>query len=353
MEVTHDLASGPLGVVVVGAGDLGTRHALHWRAAGARVVAVCDPWLERATEAANEVGAEAAADPIGYLQRTDVHVVSVCTPTFLHEAYTVAALEAGKHVLCEKPVALTLAAGERMKAAARLHGRQLRIGLMRRFDPAHTQLLACHAQLGGPTLAQATIVAGLRPKRLMHDARGNGGPIIDMCCHLFDLWSELFGGQPESVTAHGYTFGEGAPELASIEEKALDSALFTLTYPGGNVGQVQVSWGLPSGVEYLERHSYVGPGGLLVANWNTSMTLWRSATGEVWQAPDFDAWGAQIAQFYRELTQGAPQEVAGIDEGLAALRVSLAVLESVAQGRTVHLLDKAEGTPGVAGEVLG
>lgn len=353
MSARHDLNGGPLGVVVIGAGDLGTRHALHWHAAGARVVAVCDPWLDRAEEVAAEVGAQAATQPAEFLTRDDVHVVSVCTPTFLHESYTVAALEAGKHVLCEKPATLTVPAAERMKEAARIHDRELRIGLMRRFDPAYQQLVDGHAQLGSPTLAQATIVAGLRPKRLMHDARGNGGPIIDMCCHLFDLWSALFGGQPESVRAHGYTFGEGRSELASIEEKALDSALFTLTYPGGRVGQVQVSWGLPSGVEYIERHSYVGPDGLLVVNWNSGMTLYRSSTGEAWQAPEFDAWRAQIQQFYRELTEGVPQEVAGIDDGLDALRVSLAVLKSVAEERTVLLSEEVEHMPVIPAEALG
>jgi len=352
VNVSHASRNAPLGVVIVGAGDLGTRHALHWRAAGARVIAVCDPWLERAQEVAAEVGAEAAAEPAQYLTRPDVHVVSVATPTFLHESFTVAALNAGKHVLCEKPVALDVPAAERMQAAATRNGRELRIGLMRRFDPAHRQLLEWHAQLGSPTLAQATIVAGLRPKRLMHDARGNGGPIIDMCCHLFDLWSVLFGGQPESVTAHGYTFGENRSELADIEEKALDSALFTLTYPGGRVGQVQVSWGLPSGVEYIERHSYVGPEGLLVVNWNSTMSLFRSSEGETWRAPEFDAWEAQIAQFHRELTEGAPQVVAGIDAGIDALRVSLAVLKAVAEQRTVLLAEEVEHIPPIPEESL-
>ena len=67
---------------------------------------------------------------------------------------------------------------------------------------------------------------------------------------------------------------------APDRDKALDSALFTLTYPGGRVGQVQISWGLPSGVQYLERHSYVGPDGLLVVNWNSGMSLYRSSEGE-------------------------------------------------------------------------
>ena len=351
--VRHDLANGPLGVVVIGAGDLGSRHAQHWHAAGARVVAVCDPWLERAREVAALVGAEAATHPGAHLSRDDVHVVSVCTPTFLHESYTVAAIEAGKHVLCEKPAALTVSAAERMKAAAELHDRELRLGLMRRFDPAHHEILRRHALLGGPTLAQTTIVAGLRPKRMMHDARGNGGPVIDMCCHLFDLWRVIFDGQPESVSAHGYTFAEGRSELASIEEKALDSALFTLTYPGGRVGQVQISWGLPSGVQYIERHSYVGPDGLLIVNWNNGMSLYRGPHPEHWDAPEHDAWRAHIAQFYRELTEGAPRQVATIDDGIDALRISLAVLRSVAERREVRLDEELERIPPLEPEVLG
>lgn len=349
----HDLSTGPLGVVVVGAGDLGSRHAHHWHEAGARVVAVCDPWTERATEVAAKVGAQAATHPDDFLTRTDVHVVSVATPTFLHETYAVAALQAGKHVLCEKPVALSMPAAENMKRAAQAVGRELRIGLMRRFDPAYRQLLAWHAELGSPTLAQATLVAGLRPKRLMHDARGNGGPIIDMCCHLFDTWSTMFGGQPESVTAHGYTFGENRSELASIEQKALDSAQFTLLYPGGHVGQVQVSWGLPTGVDHQERHSYVAPDGLLTVNWNSGMTIFRGAAPEAWTAPEHDAWRAEIAQYYLELTSDAPDQTANVDDGIAALRVSLAVLKSIAEQRTVYVAEETQHVPVIPEEALG
>ncbi len=335
----------PLGVLVIGAGDLGSRHAQHWHEAGARVMAICDPWLERASPLAAQLGAECATDPEPYLQRSDINVVSVCTPTFLHEHYTVAALEAGKHVLCEKPAALTLSAAQRMKAAALANHRELRVGLMRRFDPAQVELTRLHAQIGSPTLAQATMVAGIRPKRLMHDANGNGGPVIDMCCHLFDLWRMLFGAEPVTVTAHGYTFAANAPELAGITTKALDSAQLTLLYPGGQVGQVQVSWGLPSGVDHLERHSYVGPGGLLVANWNHEVVFRRGAETTTWLAPEVNAWREQIAQFHRELTAGEPRQVASIDDGIATLRVSLAVLRSVAEGRPVSLSEEFDAAP--------
>ena len=325
-----------LGVLIIGAGDMGARHASAWAAAGARVVAVCDADIRRAEAVAAPFGAQAHATPDALLQRADVHVVSVCTPTSTHAPFTVQALLTGKHVLCEKPAALTLSDAERMSEAAKRSGCELRIGFMRRFDPAYSQLLEMHTRLGGPVLAQATIAAGVRPKRLMHDARANGGPIIDMCCHVFNLWGELFGAQPETVSARGYTFGEDRPELAGIRHKALDSAQITLEYANGTVGQVQVSWGLPSGVEPTERHTYMGPDGLLTVNWNETMTLHDAGGATPWRTDGTDPWNAEIGQFYRELTQGAPRRVASLEDGIDALRVSLAVLESVRTHREVR-----------------
>ena len=318
-----------LGIIVVGAGDMGARHARHWHALGDTVVAIVDPDTARAQAAAGLVGAEAHTDLRGLLERDDVHVVSVCTPTYLHAGATVAALDAGKHVLCEKPAALTLRDALAMRAAAERSGRQLRIGFMRRFDPAYRPLMDFTARAGRPLLAQATITAGVRPKRLMHDALANGGPIIDMCCHVFNLWGTMFGGEPVAVSARGYTFSDDKPEVALIAQRALDSALITLEYEGGSVGQIQVSWGLPSGIEPVERHNYVGPAGMLTVDWPRHLIL-RDADGVTrWHSRGSDPWLAEIRQFRRELTEHAPREVADIDDGIDALRVSLAVLEAI------------------------
>lgn len=318
-----------LGVVVIGAGDMGARHARAWAVAGACVIAVCDSDVTRAEAVAAPFGAEAQATPDEIWAQADSQVVSVCTPTHLHAGYTVAALEAGKHVLCEKPVALTLSDAYRMKEAAEQNGGELRIGFMRRFDPAYHQLLEMQARIGAPVLAQATIAAGLRSKRLMHDARANGGPIIDMCCHLFDLWETMFGAAAERVWARGYTFGQDKPELAAITYKALDSVQLTLEYPNGSLGQIQVSWGLPSGIEPLEHHSYMGPDGLVTVDWNERVTFHDGGGLTTWSASGVDPWQAEIAYFYRELMMGAPQQVASIADGINALKTSLAVLQAV------------------------
>lgn len=334
--------TGMPGVLVIGAGEMGAMHARHWRDVGGRVVAVCDPDPDRARTAAEAVDAFACDDPGPMLERDDVHVVSICTPTHLHAHYAVAALGAGKHVLCEKPVALTLGDAERMKEAAERSEALLRVGFMRRFDPAFAHLLEAHATLGDPVLAQATISAGMRPKSLMHDADANGGPIIDMCCHLFDLWARLYGGLPQRVSARGHTFCADRPELDGVLHKALDSALLTLEYASGAVAQVQVSWGLPSGISPMERHTYMGPAGLLTFDWNRGARLQSGSGDSEWAHPGGDPWRTQIEEFACELQGVRPRRLADVDDGIAALRTSLAVLESVRSGEAVFLRDAAD-----------
>ena len=350
MTGAADADGEPAGVVIIGAGDMGERHALGWQAAGATVVAVADPDRARAERLAARLGALALDEPEAAMQRTDVDAVSVCTPTYLHARYTVGALRAGKHVLCEKPAALRLSEADAMRRAAEDSGKRLRIGFMRRFDPASRQVLAFGEQLGTPVLAQATLAAGIRPKRLMHDAAANGGPIIDMCCHIFDQWEAFYGEGPAVVRAYGYTFGDGKPELASIRHKAVDSAHITLRYPSGGVGQIQVSWGLPSGIPATEHHSYMGPDGLMTVAWPERVSLLRSGGTLHWEPPAVDPWREEIASFHRELQGLEHRPLAAIDDGVRALRTSLAVLTSIAEDREVTPDEVRGDLPPLEGE---
>ena len=350
MSISEQGSQQALGVVVVGAGDMGARHARWWAEAGARVVAVVDPDRARAERVAAGFGALALDDLGTALERADVGAASICTPTFLHARYTVAALKAGKHVLCEKPAALRLSEGEAMRRAAEESGKMLRIGFMRRFDPASHQILAFGRRIGGPVLAQATLAAGIRPKLLMHDAAANGGPIIDMCCHIFDQWEAFYGERPAGVRAYGTTFGEGKPELAHIRHKAVDSAHITLRYPGGGVGQIQVSWGLPSGIAATERHTYMGPEGLIIAAWPERVELLTSEGTLRWEPPASDPWREEIRAFHRELHGLEHRPLATIDDGVRALRTSLAVLTSIAEDREVAPSEVQGDLPPLTGE---
>jgi len=327
--------SAPRRVAVVGAGDMGSRHAHHWAASGAEVALICDPDAGRAASLAKCFGAAIASDALEAMRTAEVDAVSICTPTFLHAAVTIAALEAGKDVLCEKPIALTLEDASAMADAAHATGRLLRIGFMRRFDPLWRHVERDAQHLGGPVMAQATLAAGIRPKLLMHDARANGGPVIDMACHVFDRWERVFGTPPERVLAVGHTLGANAVELVGIEHKAVDTVQVDLDYGEAGSAQMQLSWGLPSGVPAMERHSYVGPGGLLEVD-ATSSVLTRGADAPfVFTPPPVDPWEQEIAAFARELDGEGPQGVADVHAGIRALRASLAVLESVWTGQPV------------------
>ena len=327
----------PFGAVVIGAGDMGARHARWWAESGAAIVAVVDPDVARARALAAAYGALALERPEAALARADVAVVSVCTPTYLHAGFAVPALEAGKHVLCEKPVALEIADAEAMREAAVRSGRRLRIGFMRRFDPAGATLAHMVGEIGAPLLAQATVTAGVRPKRLMHDRTANGGPLIDMACHVFDQWEAMFGAPPTSVRAYGHTFGEGKAALATVRDKAIDSAQVTLRYPGGGVGQLLISWGLPEGVEATERHTYVGPDGLVTSDWPHAVVLHRGTETVRWEPPPADPWREEIAHFRRELAGLEHRALADVDAGIRALRTSLAVLRSITEDREIRL----------------
>ena len=341
--------SAPRRVAIVGAGDMGARHAEHWRAAGADIVAICDPNQDRASALAARFGARAEAEPLEAVRAADLDVVSVCTPTYLHAPVTIAALEAGRDVLCEKPVALTLEDAQAMAEAERRSGRRLRIGFMRRFDPLWRKVQTDLSLLGGPLMAHATLAAGVRPKLLMHDAQANGGPVIDMACHLFDRWERVFGVPPRTVRARGHTFGADKPELRGLAHVAVDTVQVTLDYGDAGAAQIQLSWGLPAGVPPVEHHSYVAPGGLVQTDGGVA-TLVRGPEATTYVRPDVDAWREEIAAFTRELDGGDPQGLADVQAGIRALRSSLAVLEAVQTRATVVIDGEPAGEPAGSGE---
>ena len=243
---------GKLGVCIVGAGDMGTKHAERWqKVSEAQVVAVVD---------VNEARAEKLA--LAHRLKTwhtdfrlavnlpEVDVVSVCVPTCDHPEITIFAANRSKHVLCENPIALTLAAVDEMVAAARQNRIKLGLGFMRRYSPITVELKAwlARGELGRPVMYHAVDVREIRPKREMHDAHANGGPIIDMGVHLFDGWRFIFDSPPVQVYAQGLKLAQERQELADIREIAYDTASIVVRYASGDIGNFVVSWGLPPGV---------------------------------------------------------------------------------------------------------
>ncbi len=333
-----------LRICVVGCGDMGTKHAERWNKSGlAQVVAVCDPREERAARLAASCSLDRwHTDYRQAIDRPNVDAVSVCISTAQHAPVAVFAAEHGKHVLAEKPIALTLEAAESMLDAARWNGVKLAVGHMRRYSPVLPALRHWLADPSHrPALYQSTDAREIRPKREMHDARANGGPVIDMGVHLYDLWAALFDSQPVQVSAAALKLAQGRGEIGHISDVAYDTASVTVRYASGDVGAFLPCWGLPSGVNPPGDvdHIYT-PAGEVRVSWGLSyqeaVLVREGGERETLCAADVDMYQAEIDAVARWMLHDEALPVSA-EDAVGALRVAVAAIESARTGSPVKL----------------
>lgn len=229
-----------LGVGVVGVGVLGRRHAENVARLGprARLVAVADVNGAAAEAAARDLGCDWTADPHELLARPDVQAVIIVTGSDTHAALTVAAAERGKDILCEKPLALSVADARAAAEAADRAGVRLQVGFMRRYDPAYR---AAHdaierGEIGRPVIFAAISRDAQPPPRAYFAAPGTGGLFTDSGIHDLDLARWLMRDEVTTVSATGALVA--CHDMADVQP--IDLGLATLTFRGGAVGAVQV-----------------------------------------------------------------------------------------------------------------
>ena len=211
---------------VIGAGFIAVRgHIPGYRAApGVEVVALCDVKEERARQVAQELGIPRAyGDYRQMLEKEKLDLVSICSPNAFHAQMTIDALEAGAHVLCEKPMALTFADAQAMVETSRRVGRTLTVGFHMRYGPVMqaAKSLITSGKLGEIYYAKANLwrragIPGYGSWFTNKDLAG-GGAMMDIGCHMLDLSLWLLGyPQPRTVSAMCYAkFGPRAKGLGS------------------------------------------------------------------------------------------------------------------------------------------
>jgi 1,5-anhydro-D-fructose reductase (1,5-anhydro-D-mannitol-forming) len=180
---------------------------------------------------------EALSDPA---VQADVQAIYVATPVFLHAPQTIRSLRAGKHVLCEKPMAMNEAEALSMAQTAEETGRRCGVAYYRRSYPKlqrAKQLLAAGA-IGKPVLAELTCHGWFDENEshrnwLIDPAQAGGGPLFDVASHRIDVLNFLFG-QPERVCGHL----SNAVHHYAVE----DNATVMIDYAGGVRGIVDVRW---------------------------------------------------------------------------------------------------------------
>jgi predicted dehydrogenase len=337
---------GRIRIGIIGGGGIAAEHLTGYLEIpqAATVSAIADIDAEHARVHADRAGgARVFLDYRDMLASGGVDAVDICLPHHLHAEAVVAAAEAGVHVLCEKPLCLTVEEAHRVEGAV---------------TAARITLMCSHNQLYLPAVAaahkllQQGILGTVYEARTTdcffndfdpnnmgwraHRATSGGGELIDTGYHPTYLLLYLMDGEPVEVTAmlsrHRLAFMEGE-----------DSAQVLVRFAGGSVGTVTTSWAYqPAGS--TERFSVVGEAGSL---WSDGLALFHQARGgAVVQllappADEIETIPLAVQDFVSCLREGR-RPIHTEAEGIDVLKVILGAYASADQGRTISLADLFE-----------
>ena len=192
-------------IAILGGGFMGASHAANYRALGdrVRVKTVASHRSDRAAAVAESVGAALTEDLLAPRRDPVDDAIDIFLPTPLHREFAEAALAAGKHVLLEKPIALTLEDADAIVAAAERSGHLFMVGLVLRFWPEYVEL---QRRISGGELGRPLSVSAMRLSPpadwndWMADPAKSGGVPVDLLIHDFDQMNWLLG-TPRSVFA--------------------------------------------------------------------------------------------------------------------------------------------------------
>ena len=356
--MTVNAVNRKLKVGVIGAGSISGSHLQGYSVcADAELVAVCDLNEDRAKAAADKFGAARVyTDYRELLANPEIEAVSVCTWNNTHGEISIAALEAGKHVLCEKPLCKTVAEAERVEAAANRSGRVFQVGFVRRYA-ANTELLRRFidaGELGEIYYAKASCLRRLgNPGGWFSDIeRSGGGPLIDIGVHVIDVIWYLMG-RPKVKSVSGNTYRKlgnrshienlgfyKAADYDAARNDVEDMANALIRFENGASMFVDVSFTLHAGKDEMSVKLYGDKGGaeiepelaIVGERHNTIVNL----------SPQVDNRGFDFqGSFNREIAHftdsclGRKMTLSPVQDGVEITKVLSAVYESAAAGREV------------------
>jgi predicted dehydrogenase len=344
-----------IGWGIIGCGVIAPFHARAVQAvAGARLVAVADEVPERAAKLGGEFDVSVAESVDALLARPDIQAVSLCVPSGLHAEIGVRAARSGKHVLCEKPLDITLAAADRLIAACREAGVKLGVVSQHRFGPAMIQIKeALAAGRFGRLLFGGASIPWYRTQGYYDSgawrgtwALDGGGCLMNQGVHYIDLLQWAMG-PVERVVARTATVAH------QIEVE--DIALAILHFQNGALGLIQGSTAIYPGLP--ERLEIAGEGGTAVLTAAT-LTVWEfkdekgeagaygskvraEAAAAATGAADPSAIGgsthaAQVADLVAAIREDRDPAIPG-EAARRPLEIILAVYQSAREGREVTL----------------
>lgn len=332
-----------MNVGILGAGFMGGTHARGYaKIAGVTVAAISSRTLAKAQVLTAEVGGVPTTDDLAILHDPSIDAVSITLPTSLHKPMTLAALQAGKHVLLEKPFGLTVADCDEMMAAWQQSGKFLMIGQTLRFWPEYKTLIEFvqSGAIGKPLSAIATRLSQ-RPawSSWFTDPAQSGGAVLDLMVHDIDALNWVLG-QPQTVYCRGQqsAFGMWDHMLATVDYGAAAgvieaSELLPRDYPFSMSLIVLCERGR---VEYLFKAGGVSVemgGGI------DSLTVYEDGKNYPLPVPNRgdDAWAAEVAYFVDCVRGRRTPAIGTPEQARVAVALANAARESLESGQVVSV----------------
>ncbi len=331
-----------LGVGVVGVGRMGTRHAenISRLVPQARLVAVADPNLAAARAVAQELGINHHYDSAAALvEDKEVQAVVLASPPKFHAADIQAAAAAGKHILCEKPLTLTLEESDRVLAAVAKAGVVLQVGFMRRYDPAYAAARRRieAGEIGDPVIFNSIGRDREPPPPSFFKSGFSGTLFLDSTIHEFDLGRWMM--KDEVVEVHAFAGTLACPELAQWGD--MDAGVVNLRFARGALGSVQSF--RQSRYGYDISTEVVGTKGTLRVGYlrQTALTV-LSGEGVGHDVVDHfltrfaEAYLQEVRDFVATVHNGSAPRISG-EEGRKALAIAIAANLSFREARVVRV----------------
>ena len=282
----------------------------------ADMVAFCDLVEERAVKAAKEYGtpdAKVYTDYKELLKDETIDVVHVCTPNRSHADITIDALHAGKHVMCEKPMAKTAADARRMVAAAKETGKKLTIGYQHRHKPASQYVKSCieRGDLGDIYYAKAFAIRRRGTPNwgvFLNEYEQGGGPLIDIGTHALDVTLYLMNNyKPKMVVGTKYKGVEdpscGNP-WGQCDHDMEDAAFGFIVMENGATVTLEATWALNTDEPIQEGSCRLCGSKAGVAMLNNQVVVNKGEFGRLIESkPDLSAGGVAFYDGVKETPQ--------------------------------------------------
>jgi myo-inositol 2-dehydrogenase/D-chiro-inositol 1-dehydrogenase len=324
-------------VGILGVGRIGKLHADNLVSLpGVRLKAVADPYLEPEEWASR--GIEWAREPDRLIDDDDIEAVLICSPTPTHAELIEAAARAGKHIFCEKPIALDPERVRSTLEVAAETGVKLQIGFNRRFDPTFARLrqAVVEGEIGDVHLIK--IVARDPEPPPIDYVASSGGMFLDMTIHDFDMVRFLSGSEVEEVQA----FGAVLVDPAIGEAGDVDTAVVVLKLANGALASIENSRRAVFG--YDQRIEVFGSkGGIEALNESPRQIQLRTRNGVRSENPHYffleryhQAYVAELEEFLGCIRDDRDPSVGGRD-GLIPLLIGMAATTSMRENRPVRL----------------